>query len=317
LTTVAALCERRRSWVFGFTRRRAHDESNRRFVVAARRAQGTKKQGAGTPRRAYAVGPLEAKGEILLLREDIMQIGKLAAWLNALDPGSRDRVRSATRPAVLWSLGMLFFVAISASAQEAAEKTGGADASKATVLPRVVVMVHMARTELAVQDIKYRGFYNKAEQKFIPLADYNFAANLADELVGALADDRRATWAVPGPDEQKALAACIGANWPDWWRHKTATLPPLEADRLLAIGARYEAFVQALVKRLDVIVTFQMVDRTTGRVLWKKTMLEGMKLPGTIEELQVDNQKGLKEALNKLAEQMAPKMRQHIAKQRI
>jgi hypothetical protein len=70
-------------------------------------------------------------------------------------------------------------------------------------------------------------------------------------------------------------------------------------------------------KRLTLSVAFQMVDRTTGQVLWKKAMSENMKLPGTIEELQTDNQKGLKEALNKLAEKIVPKIKQHLAQQKI
>jgi len=163
-----------------------------------------------------------------------MQIGKLSAQLDALDPGSRDRVRSATRPAIVWFLGMLFFVVISASAQSAAPKAGGPDASKAAVLPRVLVTVHMTTTDLSVTEIKYRGFYNKVEDKFIPLTDYNFAANLTDELVNALVDDQRATWLAAKPDEQTALAACFG---PNSWKEKTLTPPSVEADRLLLMEA--------------------------------------------------------------------------------
>jgi len=235
-----------------------------------------------------------------------MQIGQSSNQLDALDPGSRDRVRSATRRAMLWSLGMLFFVAIFASAQEPAQKAVGA--------PRVLLTVHMTSTDLRVLDIKFRGFYNKIEDKYIPLTDYNFAANLADELVEALADDRRAAWVGAKPDEQKVLEACFG---PDWWKQKTVTPPAVEADRLLLIKAQYMAATQAIVHRLSLIVNIQMVDRTTGQVLWKKAMIEGMKLPGKLEELQADNQKALKEALNKLAEQIVPKIKKHLAQQKM
>jgi len=235
-----------------------------------------------------------------------MQIGKLTAQLDALDLGSRDRVRSAAGPAMLWSLGMLFFVAISASAQEPAQKAAG--------VPRVLLTVHMASTDLRWLDIKMGAFLSKSEDKFIPLTDYNFAANFADELVETLADDQRAAWVGAKPDEQKVLEACFG---PNWRKQKTVTPPAVEADRLLLIKANYFAMTQAVVHRLYLVVVIQMVDRTTGQVLWTKGFNENMKLPRKLEELQADNQKGLKEALNKLAEQIVPKIKQHLAHQKI
>jgi hypothetical protein len=206
---------------------------------------------------------------------------------------------------MLWSLGMLFFVAISASAQEPAQKAAGA--------PRVLLTVHMKSTDLRWTDIKTRAFMT-SEDKFIPLTDYNFATNLADELVEALADDRRAAWVGTKPDEQKVLEAYFG---PNWWKQKTVTPPAVEADRLLLINADYFAITQATLHRLYLAVTIQMVDRTTGQVLWKKGFAESMKLPGKLVKLQADNQKGLKEALNKLAEQIVPKIKQHLAQQKI
>lgn len=207
---------------------------------------------------------------------------------------------------MLLLLGMLFSVAISASAQEPAQKAAGA--------PRVLLTVHMKSTDLRVLDIKFRGFYNKIEDKYIPVTDFNFAANFADELVAALADDRRATWVGAKPDEQKMLEACFG---PDWWKQKKVTPPAVEADRLLLISSEYMASTAAIGHQLTLGAAMQMVDRTTGQVLWKKALGEGMKLPGTIEELQADNQKRLKEALNKLAEQIVPKIKQHLAQQKM
>jgi hypothetical protein len=95
------------------------------------------------------------------------------------------------------------------------------------------------------------------------------------------------------------------------------TPPAVEADRLLLINTAYVAATQAIVHRLTLSVAIQMVDRTTGQVLWKKALGESMKLPGTVEELQTDNQKSLKEALNKLAEQIVPKIKQHLAQQKM
>ena len=49
-----------------------------------------------------------------------------------------------------------------------------------TGVPQVVVAMQMMSQDLVVTDVKFRGFYNKIENKFIPLTDFDFAANASD-----------------------------------------------------------------------------------------------------------------------------------------
>jgi hypothetical protein len=202
------------------------------------------------------------------------------------------------------------FTALSLAAQKADTSTPPLPAAT----PQVVISAHMASNDLQVLDIKYRVFYNKFENKFITLTDFDMAANLTDELLNALADDKRVAWRGATADERQKMEACYG---PKSWKEKTVTLPPIEAERVLLINAAYSASIHFSGHRLDLAVALRMADRKTGRILWKKVINEKGELPGTLEEIQKDNQKPVKEALNKLMEQVVPKVKQHIAQSQL
>jgi hypothetical protein len=211
-------------------------------------------------------------------------------------------------------LGLLVLATLSTALSLAAQKADTSTAPQPATTPQVVISARMASNDLQVLDIKYRLFYNKFENKFITLTDFNMAANLTDELLNALVDDKRATWRGTTADERQKLEACYG---PKSWKEKAVTLPPIEADRVLLINAAYSASIHFSGHRLDLAVALRMADRKTGRILWKKVIIEKGELPGTLEEIQADNQKPVKEALNKLMEQVVPKVKQHIAQSQL
>lgn len=213
-----------------------------------------------------------------------------------------------------WFFTALAVAILSGSVAVAAQKPDIPEATKAAATSQVVISARMASNDLQVLDIKYRVFYNKFENKFIPLTDFNFAANLTDELINALADDKRAAWRGSTPEEHQTLEACYT---PKWWKSKTIPPPGIEGDRVLLINVAYSASIHFTGHRLDVSVAVQMSDRKSGRVLWKKLFVEKGEVPGTLEAIQADNQKLLKEALNKLMEQVVPKIKQHIAQSQI
>ena len=211
-------------------------------------------------------------------------------------------------------VGFLVLATLSTTLSLAAQKVSKSTALQPAATPQVVISAHMASNDLQVLDIKYRVFYNKFENKFITLTDFDMASNLTDELLNALVDDKRVAWRGATADERQKLEACYG---PKSWKEKTVTLPAIEADHVLLINAAYSASIHFSGHRLDLAVALRMADRKTGRILWKKVINEKGELPGTLEEIQKDNQKPVKEALNKLMEQVVPKVKQHIAQSQL
>ena len=195
---------------------------------------------------------------------------------------------------VLYLSALVFLLASPAAAQTA---------------PAAVIAVHMPTTDLQVVDMKYRVFFNKRENKSIPVTDFDFAANLQDELGSVLADDSRVRWRVANSAEAESLKLAFG---PNSWKEKTVAIAGVEADRVLLVGTAYGAFIQAIRKFIEVSVALRYVDRKTGKVLWKKSITERTKLPDTLEDMQADNQKVLKETLIKAADALTPKVKAHL-----
>jgi hypothetical protein len=175
--------------------------------------------------------------------------------------------------------------------------------------PSAVIAVHMPTTDLQVVDMKYRVFFNKRENKSIPVTDFDFAANLQDELGSVLEDDGRVRWRTATAAEAESLKDAFG---PTSWKAKTAATPGIEADRVLLVGTAYGAFIHAMRKFIEVSVAMRFVDRQSGKVLWKKSITERTKLPDTLEDMQADNQKVLKETLIKAADDLTPKIKAHL-----
>lgn len=174
-------------------------------------------------------------------------------------------------------------------------------ATNGQTAPKTVVAVNAANPSFTVRELKYRVFYNKGEVKHIPLNDYDFKAAFTDELMNALADDKRMEWRVQTNDEQIDVPMLIkGKGQP----------PAVNADRILAVNiVEYGAFLASLAPdKFYVLVEFRLIDRATNKKLWKKRFYERTDFNGKLTEMQADNQKGLKEGINKILEKLCPKI---------
>jgi hypothetical protein len=181
-------------------------------------------------------------------------------------------------------------------------------APSAAQTPSVVLAVHMPSTDLQVVDMKFRVMFNKREHKTIPLNDFDFSANLQGELADTLASDPRARWRAATASEIESLTPLFSPA-----SLKAKSLPPVPAaDRVLLVGAAYGAFIHAMRKFIEVDVAVRFVDGKTGKVLWKKRVRERSKLPDTLEDMQADNQKVLKETLNRLMDVLVPKVKTQL-----
>jgi len=180
--------------------------------------------------------------------------------------------------------------------------------------PQVLVAVLVPNNALVVTDIKFRVFYNKSEVKHIPLQDYDLDANLTDELLVALSEDKRAAWRAATPEEEEAFAPYFQPKV----KTEQVRLPEsIGGDRLLLVQAGCDGFLHSTQKWVRVSATARLVDRASGRTLWKKSVGKRSGLPAPLEELQLENQKALKELLNKLMEQMVAELKAEAAKKKV
>jgi hypothetical protein len=88
-----------------------------------------------------------------------------------------------------------------------------------------------------------------------------------------------------------------------------------KADRVLLVDVwGFGAWISGLAKdRLDAGVDLVMLDRATGRKLWKHRIIEKIPFSGNLEKLQAENQKELKEGVNTLIEKVCLKMKSKVA----
>lgn len=176
--------------------------------------------------------------------------------------------------------------------------------------PRTVVAVNLEAAEFTVRELKYRVFFNKAEMKRIPLTDYDFRAAFTDELLNALAADGRMSW--------RASSAGENINVPLVMKKKVPP-PPLDAERILLVNIReYGAFLADLAKdKFYIVAQMKLIDRATGKKLWDYNVNERIDLDGKVSEMQADNQRGLKEGINKVLEKVCRKVAEDLARERI
>ena len=168
--------------------------------------------------------------------------------------------------------------------------------------PKVLVVVHLREPDFVVNEMKYRVFYNQGEIKKIPLTDYDFKVAFTDELLNALAGDTRAEWtASTGKERIDVLSV--------WDKKKTAPAD-VDSDRLLLVDiVQYGALVADLAAdKFTLQLRMRLTDKTGAKKLWEKGWYERVDLPGKVAALQADNQKGLKEGVNKLVEQICKKI---------
>ena len=176
--------------------------------------------------------------------------------------------------------------------------------------PKVLVVVQLRDPDFTVLEMKYRVFYNKGETKKIPLTDYDFKVAFTDELLNALAEDRRAEWIEATGQE--------GIDVVKVWSKKATVPAGVAADRLLLVDiVQYGALVADLAAdSFTLHIRMRMTEKTGRQKLWEKGWYERNDLPGKVAELQADNQKGLKEGINKLMEEICQKIRLEIKKAR-
>lgn len=182
--------------------------------------------------------------------------------------------------------------------------------STVTSIPRTVVAVHLVNPDFTVMQLKYRVFFNKAEVKRIPLNDYDFKVAFSDELLNALTEDKRMEWRMQTSEEQIDVPMLLKGK---------GSPPTVDAERILAVGINeYGAFLASLAAdKFYVSAEFRLLDRGTGKKLWKKTVFERIDFDGKISEMQADNQKGLKEGINKILEKLCPKIAAEIRRARV
>src|SRR5436853_6501313 len=169
----------------------------------------------------------------------------------------------------------------------------------------VVVAVQLDSPDFTLMEFKYRVFYNKSEVKHIPLTDYDFKAAFTDELLTALTEDKRMTWRKSDSTEV--------IDVPALWDRKVQP-PKIEADRILLVQIQgYGALTASLDADIFFLqARFRLVERASNKKLWEKKLFERIDLNGKITELQADNQKGLKEGINKVLEKLCAKIAAEI-----
>lgn len=176
--------------------------------------------------------------------------------------------------------------------------------------PATVVAVQLQSPDFSVIEMKYRVFFNKTEVKKIPLIDYDFKAALTDELMNALAEDTRMKWRQPSEKETMDVFLVL---------KKKAQLPPLEADRVLLVGVQdFGALLADLASdKFYIMAQFKLVDRATGKKLWEKKIYERTDFDGKLQDMQAENQKGLKVGINKVLEKITRKVVADLRQARI
>ncbi len=181
-------------------------------------------------------------------------------------------------------------------------------------LPQVVVVINLRSSELTVIDAKYRVFYNKFEKKTLPIQGYDLRSAIQDEVMTRLAEDKRFQWRMASDDDKVDPVKLA-----DEKTRTAAMVSSAKADRVLLVDVwGFGAWVTALAAdRMDAGFDFVMLDRVSGRKLWKQRIIERVKFSGDLQKLQADNQKELKEGVNTLIEKVCQKMKTKIAEKKV
>ncbi|MGH9834424.1 MAG: hypothetical protein ACREBD_16840 [Blastocatellia bacterium] len=176
--------------------------------------------------------------------------------------------------------------------------------------PNAVVAVYLQTPDFTVREMKYRVFYNKGEVKRVPLTGYDFKAAFTDELMNALAEEKRMAWRQQSASEVIDVVGLLDGK---------VSPPKLEADRLLLVNiGEYGAFLADLAAdKFYIMARFKLVERATGKKIWEKKLFERIDLEGKIADMQADNQKGLKEGINKVLEKVCAKIVAEMQKAKI
>jgi hypothetical protein len=199
---------------------------------------------------------------------------------------------------------VLLFVAIPLAAQ----------APPAGATPQVVVVFNLRSNDLLVIDHKYRVFYNKFERKNLPIEGYDLRGAVQDEFMNTLATDKRYQWRL-ATEADKLDAAQLAEE-----KTRTAEmLSSAQADRVLVVDVvEFGAWISGLAKdRMEIVAIVTMLDRTSGKKLWKHRIWEKIPFSGDLQKLQSENQKELKEGVNSLIEKASVKLKAKVAESKI
>ena len=175
--------------------------------------------------------------------------------------------------------------------------------------PTVAVTFNLRSSELTVVDAKYRVFYNKFEKKSLPIQGYDLPSAIRDEVMTTLAGDKRFQWRAAG-EEDKLDAAKLADE-----KHRTPDLlSSAKADRVLLVDVGgFSAFQSGMYHNMFIQATVTMIDRASGRKLWKHGIFEKIKFSGNLEKLQSEDQKQLKENVNTLIEKACQRIKTKVA----
>jgi hypothetical protein len=180
--------------------------------------------------------------------------------------------------------------------------------------PQVVVVFNLRSSDLLVIDHKYRVFYNKFERKNLPIEGYDLRSAVQDEVMNTLAQDKRYQWRV-ATEADKLDPVQLA----DEKLRTPAMLANAQADRVLVFDViEFGAWISGLAKdRMEIMAHVTMLDRATGKKLWKQKIWEKIPFSGDLQKLQGENQKELKEGINSLIEKACLKLKTKVAEAKI
>jgi hypothetical protein len=180
--------------------------------------------------------------------------------------------------------------------------------------PEVAVVFNLRSSDLTVVDHKYRVFFNKFEKKTLPIEGYDLSGAIRDEVMTTLAQDQRFHWR-QATEADKLDAAKLADE-----KNRTPDMvSSAQADRVLVVDvAGFGAWISGLAKdRMEIMATVTMLDRASGRKLWKHRIWEKIPFSGDLQKLQADNQKEMKEGINSLIEKASQKLIAKVAESKV
>jgi hypothetical protein len=189
-----------------------------------------------------------------------------------------------------------------------------AQAPPVSSAPRVVVVFNLRSNDLQLIDHKYRVFYNKFEKKNLPIEGYDLRGAIQDEVMNTLATDKRFEWRV-ATEADKLDPVKLADE-----KLRTAEmLSNAQADRVLVVDVDAPGgMITGLGKdQLWIGMAVTMLDRASGRKLWKKGVGDRIPFSGDLQKLQAENQKELKEGINTLIEKTCVKLKAKVAESKI
>ncbi len=180
--------------------------------------------------------------------------------------------------------------------------------------PQVVVVFNLRSSNLLVIDHKYRVFFNKFERKNIPIEGYDLNGAIRDEVMTMLAADKRFQCRVATEADKLDPIEIV-----DEKRRTPAMLAGVQGDRVLLMDVEgFGAWISGLAKdRMEIVAHATMLDRASGRKLWQERIHEKIPFSGSLQTLQADNQKELRQGINTLIEKACLKLKTKVAKSKV